>query len=52
MDYPLIQYGCNDCGALTRVMDCDERLPAGWVVRGRHTHYCPTCAKKHKEEED
>ena len=46
MDYPLVQYGCDNCGMLTPVMDMDSLLPKGWVIVSSHTHYCPECAKK------
>lgn len=49
MKYDLKQYGCNDCGNLSEVLDPDARLPEGWISTGRGTHYCPECAKKHKE---
>ena len=49
MDYPLVQYGCDQCGALTEVMDCDQPLPEGWTFdNGLHTHYCPQCSKFRK----
>lgn len=51
MDYPLVQYGCNKCGKLTPVMDCDEKLPKGWVMVSSHTHYCPECAKEFEIKE-
>lgn len=46
--YELIQYGCDNCGKLTEVMDPDQRLPEGWVwvPETRHGIYCPECAKK------
>lgn len=50
MEYPLKQFGCNDCGCLTDVLDIDARLPKGWMLVSTFTHYCPKCAKKHKEE--
>ena len=46
MDYQLVQYGCDECGALTPVMDPDSKLPKGWVVVTSHRHLCPECAKK------
>lgn len=47
MDYPLVQYSCDNCGELTEVMDCDEPLPKGWTYGdGIHTHYCPKCSSK------
>lgn len=50
MDYPLVQYSCDNCGKLTEVMDCDEPLPKGWTYGdGLHTHYCPKCSK-HKNK--
>ena len=50
MDYHLIQYGCDNCGELTEVMDCDQPLPEGWTTgEGRHTHYCPQCSKRRQE---
>ena len=50
MEYPLVQYQCNKCGKLTKVMDCDERLPQGWIIRDSNEHFCPICSKKLKEE--
>lgn len=50
MKYQLVQYQCNECGDLTGVMDCDERLPQGWVIRGSNVHFCPNCSKKLKDE--
>lgn len=45
--YELIQYGCDNCGALTEVLDIDQRLPEGWMFgESRHNLYCPECAKK------
>jgi len=46
--YELIQYGCDNCGDLTEVMDTDQQLPEGWVwvPDTRHGIYCPKCAKK------
>jgi predicted nucleic acid-binding Zn ribbon protein len=45
MKYPLVQYQCNNCGDLTDAMDCDERLPKGWVIVESNVHYCPKCSK-------
>ena len=52
MRYDLVQYVCDECGKLSPVMDCDERLPKGWMVReDRHNgHYCPECAKRHSND--
>ena len=44
MEYPLKQYGCSRCGALTDVLDIDAPLPKGWMIGGSHTHFCPECA--------
>ena len=46
--YELVQYGCDNCGTLTEVMDPDQQLPKGWVwlPETRHGIYCPECAKK------
>lgn len=45
--YELIQYGCDNCGTLTEVMDPDQKIPEGWVFgEYRHNCYCPECAKK------
>lgn len=50
MDYELVQYGCDNCGKVTAVLDPDAGLPKGWVMgNGRHQHYCPGCAKKLKK---
>ena len=51
MEYPLKQIGCNDCGALTDILDIDAKIPNGWLMISQHTHYCPKCAKRHKNEE-
>ena len=52
MKIPLVQYQCNKCGTLTDVMDCDERLPDGWTFgESSHSHYCPQCSKKLREEQ-
>lgn len=49
MDYPLVQYGCDNCGALTEVLDLYQPLPKGWTFGdGRHVHYCPKCSKRKK----
>ena len=49
MKYELVQYQCNKCGCLTDVMDCDERLPQGWVYgESRNEHLCQNCSKKLK----
>lgn len=45
MEYLLVQYACNKCGKLTPVLDCDEKLPNGWVIVNKFVHYCPKCAK-------
>ena len=46
MIYPLVQYGCDNCGALTEVLDPDQPLPKGWTLGdGRYVHYCPKCSK-------
>ena len=51
MKYDLVQYQCNKCGNLTPVMDCDERLPKGWVFgKSRFEHFCPNCSNKLMEE--
>lgn len=52
--YELIQYGCDNCGTLTEVMDPDQQLPEGWVwlPETRHGIYCPECAKKLKQNKD
>lgn len=52
MDYQLVQYGCDECGALTPVMDPDSKLPKGWVVVTSHRHLCPECAKKTEIREE
>ena len=45
--YELVQYGCDNCGTLTEVMDPDQKIPEGWVFgESRHDCYCPECAKK------
>lgn len=49
MDYHLVQYGCDNCGALTKVLDCDQALPKGWTFGdGLHVHYCPKCSRNKK----
>ena len=45
MKYDLKQYGCDECGRLTEVLDVDQPLPKGWMRYSRFTHYCPDCAK-------
>ena len=54
MKYDLVQYGCNECGALTDVLDIDQSLPDGWLMVSRMTHLCPACAalEKLKKQED
>lgn len=52
MDIPLKQFMCNDCGALSEVLDIDASLPDGWIIITRHTHYCDKCAAKHICEDD
>ena len=49
MEYPLKQYGCSRCGALSDVLDVDAPLPKGWIIGGSHTHFCPECAMKVRE---
>ena len=50
MIYPLVQYGCDNCGALTEVLDPDQPLPKGWTLGdGRYVHYCPKCSKCKKK---
>ena len=50
MEYPLKQYGCSRCGALSDVLDIDAPLPKGWILGGGlHTHFCPECAVKVRE---
>lgn len=50
MEYPLKQYGCSRCGALSDVLDVDAPLPKGWIIGGSsHTHFCPECAGKIRE---
>ncbi len=45
--YELIQYGCDNCGKLSAVLDPDNDFPKGWVYGdGLRTCYCPECAKK------
>ncbi len=52
MIYPLVQYGCDNCGALTEVLDPDQPLPKGWTLGdGRYVHYCPKCSKCKKKTE-
>lgn len=50
MEYPLVQYGCDSCGALTEVLDCDQPLPKGWTHVGdlMETLYCPQCSRNKK----
>ena len=50
MEYPLKQYGCDKCGELSEVLDCDQPLPKGWTYVGEHmeTLYCPKCSKHKK----
>ena len=54
MDYQLVQYGCDNCGELSDVLDPDQPLPQGWTIgNGRHTHYCPKCSQlKHRKENE
>lgn len=49
MEYPLKQYGCSRCGALSDVLDVDAPLPKGWIIGGRLMHFCPECAVKVRE---
>ena len=49
MEYPLKQYGCSRCGALSDVLDVDAQLPQGWIIGGPLTHFCPYCAVKVRE---
>jgi len=45
--YELVQYGCDNCGAMTDIMDPDQKIPEGWVFGENHRIcYCPECAKK------
>ena len=45
--YELIQYGCDNCGKLSAVLDPDKGIPKGWVFGENHRIcYCPECAKK------
>ena len=51
MQYDLVQYGCDRCGALTEVLDPDEHMPNGWKVvmsdEGiNYRHLCPKCVKE------
>lgn len=51
MEYPLKQYGCDGCGKLTEVLDCDQPLPKGWTFGdGTHECYCPECSKNLKKK--
>lgn len=51
--YELKQYGCDNCGALTEVLDPDQSLPKGWVFgKSFRKCYCPECAKKLKQNKD
>lgn len=52
MELPLKQYMCNDCGKLSDILDCDQKLPKGWLMISSHRHYCDRCASKHKHEDD
>lgn len=52
MEYELKQYGCNKCGKLSDVLDPDAKLPKGWVIVSKLTHYCPECAKTIKIPEE
>ena len=45
--YELVQYGCDNYGTLTEVMDADHKIPEGWVFGENHRIcYCPDCAQK------
>ena len=45
--YELKQFGCDNCGALTDVLDPDESIPKGWIYGdGRHECYCPDCVRR------
>lgn len=50
MIYELKQYGCDNCGQLSEILDIDQPLPKGWkYVDGcRFTVYCDKCAKQLK----
>ena len=52
MEYHLIQYGCDNCGALTEVLDSDQQLPKGWSYVGElmENLYCPECSKRKKQK--
>ena len=52
MELPVKQFCCNDCGNLTDFLDIDAKLPKGWLMISRFTHYCPKCAKNHKLEDE
>lgn len=50
--YELIQYGCDNCGRLSEVLDPDEGLPKGWVYGTTFREcLCPECAKKKKNRQ-
>ena len=52
MTYELVQYGCNECGVLSEVVEADSaQFPEGWITISKSTHYCDKCASKHKLEE-
>ena len=52
MYIPLKQLQCNDCGKLSDVLDIDAKLPKGWLMISKHTHYCDKCESKHIHEQE